>query len=252
MRLNKIRHWLLGVTLLFLLSSNGLAQEFGKKVTFKITGKIADLNAPARVLLYYGDHELTAELKDGRFTMEGEAVYGDVALLYMDREGVITERPFIAEDRESLVLRLEETEMTITSPDSLDKAVIENAPLTLQHLSYVDGILEMQDKKEEMLGWYESLPAESKEDERVKERYRQQVDNFNKWRLSKVHEFILKYPNSLISYESLRIYMARFDFPTADIGLMLYAILGDEIKKNDEVKELGELIRTNQPIRLSL
>jgi hypothetical protein len=94
---------------------------------YVVTGKVAQLNAPAKIYLVYGPQVLdSATLKNGQFELHGSNGWPHSAELVLERQGRLREGErngmYHRAAPERVPLFISPESVTVTSPDSLPKA----------------------------------------------------------------------------------------------------------------------------------
>lgn len=100
---------------------------------YVVTGKVGELNAPAKIYLVYGPQVLdSATLNNGQFELRGSNSWPHSAELVLERQGHLREGMrhgmYARTSPERVSLFLSPEPVTVASPDSLPKARLTGGP----------------------------------------------------------------------------------------------------------------------------
>lgn len=226
-----------------LLPLTSLAQE-----RFVIRGRIAHLNAPAKVFLHYmlptewaTD---SAVLVDGAFEFKGEIGFPMEAMLVLRRNGGGL---FQSGGWEEKSLYLEDGTITVTAPDSLPGGVITGGPVNRDLLEFEAMMRPYREHSRELGKNYMNTTPEQRKTQTFKDSLKESYLRLQTEEREIYARFIRQYPGSPIGLNLLRYRYGHL--PPVDVIAPLYDLLSPEVKNTKAGKEYGDLValwvRTN-------
>lgn len=194
------------------------AMLHAQNVTYHIKGRVGHLSAPAKAYLGYLDdshnsHLDSAEIINGSFTFTGTADHPRKASIHINKKGTGL---YGAGATEYIVLCLENGDITVTSPDSIQNAKISGGPVNADNNKMGLALKNETDKMHKLGAIYIAAPAEKKD--------------------SKIFTDSLTAKSHIIMAEETPIYMAFIKANPASI-VSLFAII-EMGENNTDVSEL--------------
>ncbi|MFD2569339.1 redoxin domain-containing protein [Spirosoma soli] len=189
------------LSMLSLLPAVALAQTG----PFTLNGKLGSVSAPAKAYLRYGSGPTqkmdSAQIQNGVFAFKGTVDNPTVATLFVDKKGTgfSRSRPSAATN-----VYLEPGTITVTSPDSLDNAVVNGTPLNTDYQKLKTSLKFATDKMASLMKEYQGATPEQRKDkafgEAIEKRYEDIQADQKKIQLA----FVKANPNSLVSLDALK------------------------------------------------
>ena len=207
-------------------------------VSYTITGRVGQLNAPAKVYLMRGAVLDSATLKNGAFVLKGRTDFPQQADLVLRRDG---RRPGRYDNpKEHLRLFLDSGPVTVASPDSLHHATLRGGPVTADYQRMLASRKPLE-AKIQALG-AEVAKATPAERESPAFAARMQTAGTALMKESMQHDlaFIKANPNSWVSLELLG--QTRMMLPAYAEIAPVYAALSPTLKATPLGREYGQLL----------
>ena len=221
------------VSLLLLVPGLALAQPHAPATyPYVIKGRIAQLNAPAKVYLVRGDQRIdSATLQHGHFELNGTTPQPMTASLVLEPQGHLQDglrevllggqkRRAFVESPDRIKLFLEPGPVVVTSPDSVRKALVKGGRLTADYQQRQAAIKPLWDKL---------VRAGSGGDFRAYLRETAQAEK----------AFIMAHPASWVSFEALQ--ELPVGTPYSETA-PLYAALSPALRNSPAGQQYGQLL----------
>lgn len=215
---------------------------------FVIKGKLGNLNAPAKIYLYYQqlpDYSEASDsvvLSNGRFEFKGTTKYPVEASLHLRRKGEGYYAVKGVEEMRSFYI--ENGVVTITG-DSLSNALVKGGMENSNFQQLQALLAPVKDKKSE---FYRQVAALPRSQQFTKEGYQEKKSQLLAEERAVYTQFIRTHPNSFVSYRLLRYEYGKT--PAVDEVGPLYYLLSDRIKKSEPGKEYGDRVASWERTRI--
>ncbi|SOD88743.1 TlpA disulfide reductase family protein [Spirosoma fluviale] len=187
-----------------LLSPSMLWAQIG---TYTLNGKLAGVKAPAKAYLRYMESGTarmdSAQIQNGTFSFNGKVATPMQATLFVDKlgTGFSRNRPITA-----AAVYLEPGTIAVTSPDSLENAVISGTPLNADNQKLMALLKPASTKMAQLMKEYRSASPEQKKSREFEETLDKRYEAIEAEQKKAKKQFILANPNSLVSLNTLQQY----------------------------------------------
>jgi peroxiredoxin len=174
---------------------------------FTVNGKLNGVSAPAKAYLRYGTGPATkidsVQIKNGSFTFKGTVDKPIQAYLLVDRvgTGLSNRRPISSE-----LVYLEPGTITLTSPDSLDNAVLGGTPLNADYQKLRAGLKPSMQKMAQFMTEYQKATPQQQADKAFQESSEKRYEAIEADQKQARADFIKANPNSPVSLYALQRY----------------------------------------------
>lgn len=220
-----------------LLSSSALWAQNG---TYTLNAKLAGVKAPAKAYLRYmvGSTATmdSAQLQNGTFSFKRTIDNPALATLYIDKlgTGFSRTRPIAATS-----LYLESGTIAVTSPDSLENAVVSGTPLNVDNQKLTTMLKPASDKMALLMKEYRAATPEQKKSKEFEENIDKRYEAIEADQKKIKAQFIKENPKSLVSLNTLQ----RYDYTPeyAEVG-PLFDGLSDALKNSKDGMEYAKLL----------
>ncbi len=222
-----------------------LAQEKWKgEQSFKIEGTVTTLQKPAKVYLNIrrcGDNKLdSTDVKDGKFTFSGVLAEPTIAnlLLKVQEPPVQTDSQEITETkkRDLLTLFLDKGDITITTEDSISKAIVKGSVANNDYIRLNGQLKDVNSRLDELEKQYRQLYMA--EDEEGMRKLEPQFDELAAQQKQIMGDYLRNNPNSPIALYVLNKY-ADYEINLAEIE-PIFNRLGKHIRSTPSGKDFAE------------
>lgn len=210
---------------------------FAQAGSFSLTGKIGNLNAPAKAYLAYfseGAEKIdSALIKNGVFQIRNSIEDPAQAALILDHHGVGLTK-LDKRNADFLSFYLEQGTMEVNSPDSVAKAKIIGSKLNDENQQLKTSLLFIEEKVRDLMAEAAAASPEQQQSadfgKKLEVRQRAIQDEQNVI----LKKFILEHPESVVSLEAIKSYAGPNPDPSALEPL--YAGLSEKLKNSDSGK----------------
>jgi len=203
-------------SIILLLLSSSVAYAQTNMNGFVLQGAIGNLNAPARVLLFYNEQDKvfsdSCELKNGIFKFNGKVDVPVKAVLFLDRSG---DNSFYAGNVDRLDIILENSTIRLAADDSLKLSKITGSGLNdefKQYKSFVDVPLERT-----VNTMYDAADDATKNSEDFQNKIGKLVQQVHQQQFAKDIAYVARYPDSRVSLLALTDMTKNADFLQAHL-----------------------------------
>ncbi|MEN0054395.1 MAG: TlpA disulfide reductase family protein [Mucilaginibacter sp.] len=183
--------------------------------TFTINGKVGNLSAPAKVYLIYqlGSNNVidSANVTNGAFTLTGTLLNPVNATLALDYKGIGLDK-YVQQNypdggpsktADDLNLFLEKGTITVTSKDSVAKAVITGSPLNDDNKKLIGQLATINKKAQALMAKAKAASPEVQKDPGFQGAIQAQYKNIQLEQKAVFKNFITNNPNSYLSLLAL-------------------------------------------------
>ena len=209
---------------------------------YTVNGNLAGVKAPAKVYLSLKTgsavHMDSVQIQNGIFSFKGTANEPLQARLYVDKlgTGFSRTRPIAATS-----LYLEPGTITVSSPDSLENAVVSGTPLNNDNQKLNVMLKPTSAKMAQLMSEYRNATAEQKKSKEFEENLDKRYEVIEGEQKKIKAQFIKENPGSLVSLNTLQQYDYAPDY--AEVGPMFDG-LADALKSSKIGKEYATLLAT--------
>ncbi|WP_338874922.1 TlpA disulfide reductase family protein [Spirosoma sp. SC4-14] len=184
--------------LISLLLTSSLLRAQGN--VYKIEGKLGKVNPTATAYVRYivgkTVHSDSAQIQNGRFLITGAIDQPHYAWLFIDRTAIR--------------FYLEPGTISVTSPDSIQNAVVSGSPMNSDHLK-IKKLLKSTDQQMAMLRKeYQAATPEQRKEKDFEERFEKRSDAISAQERKLKAQFIQENPASMLSLYVLKDYTDWF------------------------------------------
>ncbi|GAB3030566.1 redoxin domain-containing protein [Spirosoma pulveris] len=208
--------------------------------TYTLTAKLAGVKAPAKAYLRYmesGTAKMdSAQIQNGAFSFNGKVGTPTQATLFVDKlgTGFSRNRPIAA-----TAVYLEPGTISVTSPDSLDNAVVSGTPLNADNQKLMALLKPVSTKMALLMKEYRSATPEQRKSKEFEERIDKRYEAIEADQKKLKKQFILANPNSLVSLNTLQQYDYIPDY--AEVGPMFDG-LSESLKTSESGKAYAKTL----------
>jgi peroxiredoxin len=214
---------------------------FAQSGPYTISGKLGNLNAPAKIYLTYRTEKKTnidsSSIQNGTFKFQGQVEEPVRANLVVDYQGIglrNIQKPDMCE------IYLEKGSITISSPDSVAKADIKGSFINTENAKHSKLIAPLVAKQKVVVAEYYSASNEKKNSKEFNEDIEKRYDAIDNEIKEVNKNYILNNPNSFISLEILK----NLGGPAPEVEKLepLFDGLSEQIRKSASGKDFAAVI----------
>ena len=169
---------------------------------YTINGKVGSLNAPAKVFLQYRSQNAmvvdSAKITNGAFVFKGSVSEPTAARLFLKHPGTSVEQPMKTAP-DILSIYLENKPMTLTSADSVVKAVIKGSVLNEQNAKLTNLLKPAAAKMAALQAEYASKSPSEQEDQAYRSTLEARAEVIEKEAAAVTYQFIRSHPDSYVA-----------------------------------------------------
>jgi peroxiredoxin len=177
------------------------------QTAFTIKGKVGTIGAPSKIFLQYradGKTVLDSTVAvDGAFTFSGTVKDIIPATLILDSKGTGLAKL----DRKSKVdvaqVYLSEGTATVTSADSLSKAIVTGTKVNDDNTAYKAFMKPVTEKMGKLSAWYMATPAETRKTKEFQDEYEAKSDVLDKEQGDLSKAYVKSHPDSYLSLSAM-------------------------------------------------
>jgi peroxiredoxin len=176
------------------------------QTNFTLSGTVGHDSAPAQAYLLYrnGKQAITdsAKIINGQFRFTGNVQEPVPARLIIDHKGIGFEKTTGSADM--MMMYLAKEAITITSPDSLKRAVFPGSEINAEYSGYKTYMAKINLELEQLYSTYRNAAIEQKKDSVFREKYERQTGEAEKRYKELQFAYIKANPGSYVSLSVLR------------------------------------------------
>ncbi len=211
--------------------------------SFVLNGRLPDVKPPAKAYLV----QMTAgtpkwdstQIQNGTFSFKGSVGAPLQARLFVDKlgTGFSRTRPIAATD-----IYLESGTITVSSPDSLENAIVSGTPLNNDNQKLTMMLKSTSAKMAQLMNEYRAATAEQKKSKEFEESLDKRYEAIGSEQKKIRAQFIKAHPTSLVSMYALQ----RYDLNAPDYAEVapLFNGLSDAVKNSESGKAYATLLNT--------
>ncbi len=216
----------------------GIAQE-----DFTITGKVGNLNAPAKAYLNYRGPEGSvldsADIANGEFKFHGNVAGPSRAMVLISHDGTdIREQ----RDPDRVELYLEKGNITVSTNDSLAKASVKGGQTNKDFAAYQTSSEMPKTKMDGLMARYAASSAEQKQDPAFMQSLQAEATTIQEEQKAIDFKYIKENPASTVSLDLLEPYIASE--PSETVIEPAFNGLSAALKDSEKGKAITELLQT--------
>jgi len=229
------------LTALTLLLSPGIL--LAQKGDFVLKGKIGSWNAPAKLQLVYRnggvDVKDSAVLKDGTFQFKGTVDGPSQAMMVLKH----VNPPADPRARDMIVFYVEKGTITLSSPDSLQKATFAGSQINADNQRLQDALKPVGALFGQLNAEYMAADDEKRGSLEFRQYLDQKVEEIRKQEKAVYVDFVKNNPKSLISLDALQQYSGGMPDDLGQIESM-YNSLDAKVKSSKSGQEYAKLLNS--------